>query len=585
MTTDALILDETMCPMPVCQHPLCWASMRRLGRGRPRYMQRHPCSSFGSTSEDEDELPTVKIVTLPSYQPHVMDGSLRPPSLPRSCPTRMKLESSYDPYGYETTAQSFSSRSANFSLGKINFPGLNSAREFEKLLQRNRRFVSMGKVQKLDVVDLDDCNLSGYGSNANKLSVVWVPETKKCQRRRCQEGSRGQQTLRIGIKDLRVELPEASDFNKLSVCRTNRKNKIPSGGQPYNLPMAIMHPNHPYTRSLPEKLPSSSMKIKVKQSFSTEGGSSEVPLVQRGSTSQQSCPKTPAIQGPKRPLLDNRKMILHQVKERYYTGPVQKGPSRYKMDEKPSRVFRGTEIDLESIKNQPYLWKKYIDGAGPNGRTRMSGHCPNKMQPERSFGFLGGLGLFPSPDSTSPCMEPPDGSTISKEEVSSDGSKICSSGFTPVSGESKDIQSLETTPLLSTELPINMDMLSEFSEEENPTGHLKKPVEEEDTVKAESDVDGDEGTGTSEEGTEVWNDGRDQQTEENPETSAESRNALGDCKQKSQLNTIKMLEEGGKVQFPSPRPPPPPPSPEYLRKGSFSGEENSPESEPAATST
>ncbi|KAJ1145364.1 hypothetical protein NDU88_011653, partial [Pleurodeles waltl] len=52
MTTDSLILDETMCPMPVCQHPLCWASMRRLGRGRPRYMQRQPCSSFGSTSED-----------------------------------------------------------------------------------------------------------------------------------------------------------------------------------------------------------------------------------------------------------------------------------------------------------------------------------------------------------------------------------------------------------------------------------------------------------------------------------------------------------------------------------------------------
>ncbi|KAJ1145363.1 hypothetical protein NDU88_011652 [Pleurodeles waltl] len=505
---------------------------------------------------------------LRSVRPHSMEGSLRSPSLPRSCPTQMKLESSYDPYAYETVTQSFSSRSANLSSGKIHFPGLNSTRDFEKLLQRNRRFVSLGKVQKLDVVDLDDCSLSGYGngSNFNKLSVVWVPESKKCQRQRCQEGNRSQQILRIGVKELTVQIPEPSDFNNLSVCRTNRKNrknskKIPSGGQPYGLSMAVIHPNHPYTRSLPEKLPSSNMKTKVKQSFSTEGGSSEDPLVQRGSTCRQSFDKTTAIQGPNSPLLDNRKMILHQVKERHsHTCPVPNGSPRYKMDEKPSRVFRGSEIDLESIKNQPYLWKKYIDGAGPNGKIKVSGYCPNnKMQPERSFGFLGGLGLFPSPGSTSrSCqkthfVEPPDGSTTSKEEESSFGSRTVSSGLTPVSGESKPVPALETPLMFGKEMSLNTDMLSDFSEEKNLTGHLTEPVEEKDNVNPEADLNGGERTETPEQRTEVWNDdsdkpGKGQETGEYPESPAKPSNVLDDCKQKKQLNNNKMLE-GDKINL------------------------------------
>ncbi|XP_048204397.1 uncharacterized protein C9orf43 homolog [Perognathus longimembris pacificus] len=51
--------DETTCDQAVCQHPQCWASVRRIERGHPRIM-RVP----GKSLEAEEKLPMLTIVNV-----------------------------------------------------------------------------------------------------------------------------------------------------------------------------------------------------------------------------------------------------------------------------------------------------------------------------------------------------------------------------------------------------------------------------------------------------------------------------------------------------------------------------------------
>ncbi|XP_069468262.1 uncharacterized protein C9orf43 homolog [Ambystoma mexicanum] len=576
MIADSRMLDETVCTMPVCQHPLCWTSVRRLVRGRPRYQQRKLGTSFGSTSEDEDELPTMKIITLPSFYPQTTEGSMQYRSLSRSCATQTEQEHVYDPFSYEASLHSFSHKSANFSFAKLYFPGLNSTKDFQNA--RNLKCVPQGKVQKLDVIDLDDCALSSHrnGSKVKQPSVVWVPQSQQLrQRQRIQEGSGTQETFRICIKDLTAEIPRASaDVGRSAAHRTKRKkcNKVPTGGQPYSLPTVIQYSQHSYTRSLPGNLPINEIKANAKQSFSAEGGSPEDPLQQRANTTRQTCIIAPELQDLRSPLLDNKKMILHEMKERRsHSGPVQNGSPRYKLDEKPLGFQKGTEVDLESIKNQPYLWKKYMDGVGRSGKMRVTGHCPNKVQHfDGSFGFIGGLGLFPSPGETSRlCQknqpeEPIDDSISCKEEELSQDDRAASSGLATISGESRPVHAPEAGPLLNKQLSLTTAMLSEFSEEESHAEGTHEALDLKDSGKSATDANRREETKSHAQMTETWNEDNDSpskepQKGEYPGALAEVSDSVANIKEKAP-------EEGEKGESSTPRPPPPPPSPLIMSK-------------------
>ncbi|XP_049986985.1 uncharacterized protein C9orf43 homolog isoform X3 [Alexandromys fortis] len=52
--------DETNCSSAVCQHPQCWASLRRIERGHPRILD----SPGKSSREIDDKLPTLTIVNI-----------------------------------------------------------------------------------------------------------------------------------------------------------------------------------------------------------------------------------------------------------------------------------------------------------------------------------------------------------------------------------------------------------------------------------------------------------------------------------------------------------------------------------------
>uniref|UniRef100_A0A673UUM6 Chromosome 9 open reading frame 43 n=1 Tax=Suricata suricatta TaxID=37032 RepID=A0A673UUM6_SURSU len=52
--------DETTCKLALCQHPQCWATIRRIERGHPRIL-RPPCKT---APNNEDKLPVLTIVNI-----------------------------------------------------------------------------------------------------------------------------------------------------------------------------------------------------------------------------------------------------------------------------------------------------------------------------------------------------------------------------------------------------------------------------------------------------------------------------------------------------------------------------------------
>ncbi|XP_064420192.1 uncharacterized protein LOC102346284 [Latimeria chalumnae] len=92
----------------------------------------------------------------------------------------------------------------------------------------------------------------------------------------------------------------------------------------------------------------------------------------------------------------NRSMVLHDVKEKTgFSEPVP-GPV-FKLDEKIPYPANQGEIELECIKKQPYLWKKYAALAGSVRKIKISAKIQEKNRPlsqsadpSKDFGlFLG----------------------------------------------------------------------------------------------------------------------------------------------------------------------------------------------------
>nr|XP_025858476.1 uncharacterized protein C9orf43 homolog [Vulpes vulpes] len=52
--------DETTCKLAICQHPQCWATIRRIERGHPRILG----TPRKTTIDDEDKLPMLTIVNM-----------------------------------------------------------------------------------------------------------------------------------------------------------------------------------------------------------------------------------------------------------------------------------------------------------------------------------------------------------------------------------------------------------------------------------------------------------------------------------------------------------------------------------------
>ncbi|XP_041488466.1 uncharacterized protein C9orf43 homolog isoform X2 [Microtus oregoni] len=137
--------DETNCSSAVCQHPQCWASLRRIERGHPRILDS-PCKS---SQEIDDKLPTLTIV-------NIMDSCLW---------TKKRMAQRQSP--------------------KFTFP---KERERSLLLKpASRRYsrsqkafydkgvASCSRPPKLSVLNLNEAKLP-FSEDVSNMVVTWVPE-------------------------------------------------------------------------------------------------------------------------------------------------------------------------------------------------------------------------------------------------------------------------------------------------------------------------------------------------------------------------------------------------------------------------
>ncbi|XP_077140083.1 uncharacterized protein C9orf43 homolog isoform X4 [Ranitomeya variabilis] len=356
-------LDETVCNRAVCQHPQCWVTLRRIEQGHPRHRLPPPVSRHHP--RDGGGLPTLSVTTLPSD---------------RTLPDGGVME------GYRGGAPAtptMHASTASCSMEKIFFPGVNSFKEIIAPPRGSGSSLSFRKLQKVEIL-----HPSFQDTRSRDVTMVWVPNPQnnplKTQDR--------EKPLKVWIKDLSL----TDQFGGMKREKGNpaptinkKKKKPPIGGCPLKLTLVGSLPL-PHTKNL----------MAAHCLFRDAQEQTEEAVKCRRRPHQH----WPDMDSPPSPLLtgmivENRRVVLHDAREKCpvitHTGPV------YRMDQQQSAALNNMsnlEVDLDSIRNQYYLWKKYIHLGGPNRRIKPPDHRTSKTR--RSYksvapDHLGHIGLFP----------------------------------------------------------------------------------------------------------------------------------------------------------------------------------------------
>uniref|UniRef100_H0X3K2 Chromosome 9 open reading frame 43 n=1 Tax=Otolemur garnettii TaxID=30611 RepID=H0X3K2_OTOGA len=133
--------DETTCDLALCQHPQCWATVRRIERGHPRILSS-PCKTL---QPDEDKLPELTIVNMSD-----------------SCFFSRHLS--------KFTFSKARSLLCRGSKSKSKFQG-----RPQKGLPVKSWINSTNKPSKLSVLNLNDTPLP-CSEDVSNMVVIWVPE-------------------------------------------------------------------------------------------------------------------------------------------------------------------------------------------------------------------------------------------------------------------------------------------------------------------------------------------------------------------------------------------------------------------------
>ncbi|XP_034871894.1 uncharacterized protein C9orf43 homolog isoform X1 [Mirounga leonina] len=145
--------DETTCKLAICQHPQCWATIRRIERGHPRILGS-PCKT---TPNDEDKLPVLTIVNIADsciqakrHAHHHLSGFTftKPPSL--LCPGS-KLDSKFQ------------------GRPREDLPDKDLIDHPDRSPKVNHR------LKKLSVLNLNETHLPSP-QDVRNMVVIWIPE-------------------------------------------------------------------------------------------------------------------------------------------------------------------------------------------------------------------------------------------------------------------------------------------------------------------------------------------------------------------------------------------------------------------------
>ncbi|CAJ0968524.1 unnamed protein product [Ranitomeya imitator] len=297
-------------------------------------------------------LPTLSVTTLPSDR-ILPDGGVME-EYSGGAPATLTMHAS----------------TASCSMEKIFFPGINSFKEIIAPPRGSGSSLSFRKLQK--------------DTRSRDVTMVWVPNPQnnplKTQDR--------EKPLKVWIKDLslsdqlggmkREKGNPAPTINK-------KKKKPPIGGCPLKLTLVGSSPL-PHTKNL--------MAAQDAQEQTEEAVKCRRRPHQHWP--DMDSPPSPSLTGM---IVENRRVVLHDAREKCpvitHTGPV------YRMDQQQSAALNNMsnlEVDLDSIRNQYYLWKKYIHIGGPNRRIKPPDHRTSKTR--RSYksvapDHLDHIGLFP----------------------------------------------------------------------------------------------------------------------------------------------------------------------------------------------
>ncbi|XP_075690945.1 uncharacterized protein C9orf43 homolog isoform X2 [Rhinoderma darwinii] len=476
-------LDETICKRPVCPHPQCWVTLRRIEQGNPRY--RTPPSISRHPVQHEDKaggLPVLSVTTLPSNRVlsvttlpsnrvlsvttlpsnrvlsvttlpsnrvlsvttlpsnRVLSVTTLPSNrvlsvttLPSSRVLHKRRDSQHSLLidrtreTSPTTVYNMYNSAATCSMEQVFFPGGSSYREITAPSMSSGSFFSPRKVEILH---------PSFQDTSRDLTMVWVPNT---QQKPPKTEDRGK-TLKVWIKDLSLTDPlggKKREKQNPGLTINKKKKKPPTGGFPLNQTLVRSPSSHTKNGMAAGKLqeqPNEASKC--------------------GRRQHEQWPEVdpPPSPSPGGIIVENRRVVLHDTREKClvvpHVGPV------YRLDEQ-SAALNDMEIDLEGIRNQYYLWKKYINLAGPRRRIKPPDHRTSKSQRSAKSmapDQLSHIGLFPyDPDSAlsyykSQALETPSGSVICDTTRSRDSESRNSPSLTGFSQNSWTDEELSKTP-------------------------------------------------------------------------------------------------------------------------------------------
>ncbi|KAM5145331.1 uncharacterized protein C9orf43 homolog [Mantella aurantiaca] len=334
-------LDETLCRIPVCQHPQCWVTCSRIRQGHPRY---RPLGSITRTPPiDPVGLPVLSVTTLPNNQTLLTEHGVRCAS---SSASFIRMSS-------PSTGMHNLYNSATCSMDKILFPGMNSYSEITAIPRRVASILSSRKPWQVATVDPCIQNLK-----TKHKTMVWVPNSQQ----KSQELEKREKPLKVPIKELKftdVSGQQRRGNLDLDVPKIRKTSKPPTGGRPHNLILA----NSPTQTHSRKSLMASSLKE-----------NSEKLKIKRRSYEHYPYSDSQHVSSLDSLVLENRRVVLHDNRSKHHSSPTisQSGPL-YKLDEQNLEALNGAGIDLNLIRNQYYLWKKYIGLAGPSFRIQPPG--------------------------------------------------------------------------------------------------------------------------------------------------------------------------------------------------------------------
>ncbi|CAI9583515.1 unnamed protein product [Staurois parvus] len=188
--------------------------------------------------------------------------------------------------------------------------------------------------------------------------MVWVPNSQQ----KSQQQEKREKPLKVQIKELTftdVAAKPRRENRNPDVPKIRKVNKPPTGGCPQNL---ILAKSPILTQTHGRKWMTAS---------SVKENQEEIIRIKRRSNEQLPYSESQLDPGPDGLLLENRRVVLHDSRSKHHSSPtISQSSPIYKLDEQNLDALDDLGIDLNRIRSQTYLWKKYIGLAGPSSRIQ-----------------------------------------------------------------------------------------------------------------------------------------------------------------------------------------------------------------------